>query len=185
MATNWKRNTGIRFRDGRVCEVTTLLYHPVMGHEPLRVIVARAPKRQPELLGDRYDYMSWITNLGSHELRDEEVVDFYQGRGNAENFIRELKNGFDFKHFPCQKLLANKAYGLIGAFAYTLMRYASYILSPETKKVHFAKMLRFRMVYLAVQVVRKARRVIIRFSKPQYEEVSRWITNIKYQLDMS
>lgn len=185
MSTHWKRNTSVRFRDGRVCEVTTLLYHPIACHETLRVLVARAPKVQKEVFGDNYDYLAWVTNLGSHEIQDEEIVDFYQGRGNSENFIRELKNGFDFHHFPCQKLLANQVYGLIGAFAHTLMRYAAYVLSPESKTVHFAKKLRFRMVHLAVQVVRKARRVILRFSKPQHEEVSHWITIIKYQLDMS
>jgi len=40
----------------------------------------------------------------------EKVVLFYRGRGNAENFIREGKNGFDLHHFPCLKLVANKAY---------------------------------------------------------------------------
>jgi len=34
--------------------------------------------------------------------------------------LRELKYNFDLKYFPCQKLVANKAYGVIAAFAYNL-----------------------------------------------------------------
>jgi hypothetical protein len=44
------------------------------------------------------------------------VIEFYRKRGNAENYIREDKYGFDLKHYPCLKLIANKAYGLISEF---------------------------------------------------------------------
>jgi hypothetical protein len=47
-----------------------------------------------------------------------------------ENFIRELKNGLDLHHYPCQKLSANKAYGLMAAFAYNLMRYVAVKENP-------------------------------------------------------
>lgn len=33
--------------------------------------------------------------------------------GNAENFIKEEKYGYDLKNFPCLKLNANYAYGLL------------------------------------------------------------------------
>ncbi|MBP9706169.1 MAG: transposase [Oligoflexales bacterium] len=59
---------------------------------------------------------------------------FYKKRGNAENFIRELKNGFDIQHFPCLKLNANKAYGLLAAFAYNLMRFSSWTLGCKTPR---------------------------------------------------
>ena len=55
----------------------------------------------------------------------------------AENFIREQEYGFDLKHYPCQKLDANRAYGLIETFAYNLMRLTALQVNP--KKPGFAK----------------------------------------------
>lgn len=43
-------------------------------------------------------------------------------RGNSENFIREEKYGYDLKHFPCQKLSANHAYGLFALIAHNFLR---------------------------------------------------------------
>lgn len=66
------------------------------------------------------------------------IIKFYRGRGHAENFIKEIKYNFDLKHFPCQKLVANKAYGIIAALAYNLMRLVAFLFC-EGKKVRFAK----------------------------------------------
>jgi hypothetical protein len=170
----WELNPKVRFKDGRIAEVGSFIYRQQHGHETLRVVIMRARKQQPDMFdSDPHDYRAWITNISAGEMRDEELIDFYRGRGNSENFIRELKNGFDIHHFPCQKLLANKAYGVIAAFAYNLMRAASFILN--SKKLHFSKMLRFRMVNLACQVVRKARTITIRLSTSNYKEVQQWM----------
>ena len=73
-------------------------------------------------------------------MADTKIVEFYRARGHcAENMIRELKNGFDLKHFPCQKLAANKAYGLIAAFAHNVVRFLSFVENP--KKQHFSKLI--------------------------------------------
>lgn len=40
------------------------------------------------LEGEEYDYLFFVTNT---ELSSEEVVDFYQKRGNFENYIKEAK----------------------------------------------------------------------------------------------
>ncbi|MFK7873241.1 MAG: transposase, partial [Oligoflexales bacterium] len=51
------------------------------------------------------------------------ITDDLRKRGHCENFIRELKNGLDLHHYPCQKLNANRAYGSIAAISYNLMRF--------------------------------------------------------------
>jgi len=185
---NWKKSKKeIYFRDGRECEVGHTVYYPTGGRETLRVVFIRAlrPNEQTRALFDdvRYDYHAFVSNIGHHEIENEDLIHFYQDRGNVENFIREAKNGFDLKHFPCQKLLANKAYGLIGMYAFALTRYMGYLLDPA--KPRFSKIVRFRMINLACQVVRHARGVILRFNHTHLKEVEHWLTTIKFQFGHS
>lgn len=184
--TNWRRAKRVKWKDGSECEIGSCIYYAMVGCEPLRVVFLRCRKRHPNLFENSYDYAAWVTNIGEHQKHHEDLVMFYRGRGNAENFIRELKNGFDIHHFPCQKLSANKVYGILAAMAYNLMRLCTWILSPN--KPRFSKMLRFRMVYLAGQVVKKSRYWIIRLSETHYAEVQNWlgkITKISTQLSTS
>ena len=126
---------------------------------------------------DRWETHAFITNISESEMDAEQVLLFYRGRGNAENFIRELKYGFDLKHFPCQKLDANRVYGLIAAFAHNLVRFVSNRMYPG--KTAFVKKIRFRLVSLAAQVVRQARQTFIVFHRRHKEEVERCLMNIK------
>lgn len=169
---SWVPTKHIRFRDGRACEIGQTVYHPKGMQHALRVVIIRAKKPVWNVFEGRYDYRAFVTNIGEHDMRNEKIIEFYRDRGNAENFIRELKNGFDIHHFPCRRISANKVYGIISAFAYNLMRMMSWLLNR--KKPHFSKMIRFRMVYLAGQVVRKARYTIIRLSHSRRKEVERW-----------
>ncbi|MBF0362672.1 MAG: hypothetical protein HQK49_16755 [Oligoflexia bacterium] len=66
-----------------------------------------------ENLIDNYYYYALVTNIFQHEKNEGEILEFYRGRSNGENFIREEKNGLDIKHFPCKKLLANYSYDKI------------------------------------------------------------------------
>jgi hypothetical protein len=181
----WKRSKHVKFHDDRDVDVGETIYFPKKGREILRVVFIRAlkPKEQSQgLFGDvRYDYRAFVTNIRQHEMTGEGVIKFYRGRGNAENFIKEYKNGFSLYHFPCQKLVANKAFGLIGAFAYNLMRYAAFVMNPT--KPQYSKAVRFRMIHLACEVVKHAGYVIFRFPKTIYQEVQTWLTTIQKQFE--
>ncbi|MBY0385445.1 IS1380 family transposase [bacterium] len=99
----------------------------------------------------------------------QEVMEHHQKRGNSENFIREEKYGYDLKHFPCLKLNANRAYGLLAMVAHNLLRYVAIMMKPE--KPHFSKKLRKRFVFHAGKIVMRSRQVFLRISKHGYEEV--------------
>lgn len=177
---HWRRAKHVFFRDGRECEIGSTIYIAKRNpRETLRVVMIRALKKNPGMFEDRYDYRAWVTNISEHEMKNEDLILFYRKRGNAENMIRELKNGYDIHHFPCEKLIANKAYGLMAAFAYNLMRMQAWNIEGDIPR--FSKLIRFRMVNIAGQVVRKARRVIIRISQHRHKEVESWIKQIKYQ----
>ena len=126
---------------------------------------------------DDYDYFGWCTSIGSSEMRPEKVIDFYRKRGTAEQYIGDIKNGFDQHHFPCQKLNANRAYALITGFAYNLMRCISIVANP--KKIQFTKSIRLKFVTIPAQVVAHAREVTFKFNKNISKEVYEWCEKFK------
>ncbi len=62
------------------------------------------------VLPGEWEYYGVVTNFDLFKTSLKKVLEFYQKRGNAENFIREEKYGYDLKQFPCQKLGANHAF---------------------------------------------------------------------------
>lgn len=86
-------------------------------------------KTGTDLFGGSWDYYGVVTNMSLYSQTAQQVIEFHNERGNMENFIREDKNAFDLKHFPCQKLSANFAYLLLGAVAGNLMRWMA--LTPR------------------------------------------------------
>ena len=83
-------------------------------------------------------------------------------------------------------MLANKAFGLIAAFSYTLMRFIS-LSAPSQKKTkdgikkinHFAKKIRNKWLLIPVQVLRRAGSVTFRFNQRHHEEVVNWQNKLK------
>ena len=168
----------LRFYDGRAAEIGSTVYHTKGLAKTARVVCLRAKK--PGRLGlreDDYDYFAWLTSIGEHEMNNEKIVIFYRGRGHAENYIREMKNGYDMHHYPCLKLAANRAYALIAAFAYNILRFIA--LRSASKKTHFAKAIRNRFINLPCQVVRKAGKVIFRLMDQRRKEVEAFLSDLK------
>lgn len=180
----WSKSSTIFFNSDK-CETASGLY-PIKdlagGRKYLRVVFIRAKIEgvQLSLLDDPsedgYRYYSLITNMDRSEKDDEEIIEFYRKRANVENFIREQKNGYDFHHFPCKKLSANKAYGLIGTIAYNLMRNLSFYLE---KGGCFAKKVRNKLIKLPCQVVRHARRLTVRLASETLEVMERILKDMK------
>ena len=172
---------GITFHDGRECEIGDTLYYPDRYPKPVRVIMIRAVKRGREhsilKTDEDYDYYMWASDIGEHVMSNESLIRFYRKRGAAENFIKEVKYGYDLKHYPCQKLVANKAYSIIGAFAHNCMRLLSLASKPEKPK--FAKALRNQFINLPCQVIRHGRQVIFKFMKHHHKEVNHWLKILK------
>ncbi len=182
-AQNPSREGRIRFYDGRECEIADTVHKSKNSYHVLRVVLIRALKKDIEgqkrlfLSQDDYDYYGWISNIGEHEMSAQKLIKFYRKRGNAENFIKELKYGFDLKHYPCLKLDANRVYGLIGAFAHNFMRFLA--LKTRPNQPHFAKAIRSRFIQLPVQIVRHGRQVIFKYMTHHYTEVRRVLEMIK------
>lgn len=162
----WKK-TRMNFFDSNECEIANAIYPKkglVGGISVLRVVFIRALK------GDGYKYYAICTNIFQHEWSGEKIIKFYRGRANCENFIKEQKYGFDFKHFPCKKLNANRVYGLIGTIAYNMMRMTSFLIS---KKGCLSKKIRKTLLEIPCQLVSHARRLTIKMNYKRKEVFDR------------
>jgi hypothetical protein len=120
---------------------------------------------------EHWEHYGVITNwdLFKHSL--QEVMEFYHKRGNAENFIREEKYGFDLKHFPCQELQANTAFAQIAMVAHNILRWVAVTERPN--KPHFSKKIRRRYIYIPGKIIKHARQLILKVPARFYEEVRR------------
>lgn len=99
----------------------------------------------------------------------QEVFEHHQKRGNAENFIREEKYGYDLKHFPCLSLQANHAYGVLAMVAHNILRWVAIMTRPD--KPHFSKKLRKRFVFIPGKIVYHARQTFLKIMEYHYKGV--------------
>lgn len=167
----WKK-TDLSFFKSNKCHIGSCLY-PVKGlagRSFLRVVFIRAKKDKLKPgESEYYRYYAIVTDLSERKMKDEAVVRFYMKRANVENQIKDLKYGMDFKHFPCQKFSANQAWGLIGIYAYNLMRFSSHKLYKG--RGCFLKTVRRRMLYIASEMRKGQRKIKLRFTNHMYQEV--------------
>jgi len=203
---NW-RKTDLYFFDSKDCQVAMALY-PVKCLGNLRVVFIRKKKSDEEIenqldLLEKYEpeehdykHYSIITNIPASEMNEEEVIEFYRGRANCENYIKEQKYGYDFLHFPCKRFVANQIWGLIGTFAHNMTRFLSFCMDQKEKRVrgkdgevktviqlgYFAKKVRNTLVKIPCQVVRSAHRVKLKINIKQKEVLDRIMTNLDLHL---
>jgi len=137
----------------------------------LPVVVKRTKVEQTSLLWGEWKYYGVVTSLPLIDWRLQEIIEHHNKRGNAENFIREEKYGYDLKHFPCLELKANHAYGLLAMVAHNVLRWIAIHENPSRPK--FAKGIRHKFVYIPGKVVSHARQLVLRVSQAAYEEVTR------------
>lgn len=140
----------------------------------LAVVVKRRKYQAEEqmLLGQgEYKYYGVVTNLPLLDWSLQEVIEHHNKRGNAENFIREEKYGYDLKHFPCLEMKANHAFGLLAMMAHNLLRWVAIHENPS--RPHFAKASRRKFINIPGIIVSHARLLTLRVSQLAYEEVNR------------
>jgi DDE family transposase len=108
----------------------------------------RAPKNNPRFV---------VTNLPD---RPQTVYEFYCGRGDVENRLKELHYGLEMDRTSCSKFLANQVRVLLTLAAYILFqelrRRAACTVCADAQ----VTTLRERLVKLAVWVERSARRIV-------------------------
>lgn len=183
----WKK-TDLYFFDQSGCEIASGMYpvKELYGRHWLRMVCIRVPRKgfNPDQLhffddiDQSYLYYTIVTDFTEEEKSDEEIVDFHRGRSAAENNIKDQKNGYGLSHFPCQKLNANFAYGIIANITYNMMKYLSYFIGE--RGCH-AKRIRTKLIKLPAMVARDARSIILRLNAEQRRFLEEIMNKIEKQ----
>ena len=132
------------------------------------VVVKRTPKgsTQRELFSDnQWYYYGVVTNMSLFKFTAQQVIEKHNKRANCENFIREEKYGLDLLHFPCLKLKANFAFGLLAQVAHNIIRWVAILDMPF--KPHFAKKIRNKFINAPGKLVSHAKQLTLNFVLPE------------------
>ena len=130
-----------------------------------------------------WKYYGVITNRGLYPLTAQDILGFHAKRGNAENFIKEEKYGYDLKHYPCQKLKANHAYGLLALIASNFLRSLQILENPD--KPSYVKKLRHRLIAIPGKLISHSGKAIMKIPATYYKERESMITAWQATLHLS
>jgi hypothetical protein len=140
-----------------------------------RFVVSRVLKDEIDraqfsfLEGEEYDYFFFVTNT---EQSSEEVVDFYEKRGNCENYIKEAKYDMAVGHLLLQSFWANEAIFQLMMLAYNLFLLFKMDFAGEAEYRQQIKTFRLKYIFLAGKIIRTARSVVMKLSeKYPYQEM--------------
>lgn len=147
------------------------------------IVVKRELLEQASLIDGSYKYYGVVTNHNLLYQTLQSLMEHYNKRGNVENFIREEKYGFDLKHFPCQSLMANHAFGLIAMAAYNLLRWTS--LTDKPTKTNYAKKFRRNFINIPGHLVKHARSLVLKIPKHYLKEVNRLREGLQLNPEMN
>jgi hypothetical protein len=123
--------------------------------QAFRLIVLRWLNPQPNLFqATRYCYHAVATN---RQETASEVIWKHNGRGQCENWHKELKVGMGMEQMPCGEFEANAMYFAIGVLAYNLAQLLKRQVLPESYRTATVATLRWKLYRLAGKLVRHAR----------------------------
>jgi len=143
-------------------EVAETVHAMNQGKSAFRVIVLRWRERQGDLFRNAYHYHCIATSMV--EETPEEVVWKYNGRGQIENHIKEIKSGFGMEWMPSGDFGANAVYFGIGILTYNLFIAQRLLTMPEPWKTKTIKSIRWLLVEIGGKLVSRSRTMILRIS---------------------
>ena len=143
-------------------EIAETIHTMNKTREAFRLIVQRWRKLQGELFNpDPYCYRVIATN---REEPAEEVIKLHNQRGQVENYIKELKNGFGMDWMPCGETYANAVFFRIGVIAYNLFQALKLLGLPAWWRTATIATVRWRLYQVAARLVYHARQVLLRLA---------------------
>jgi hypothetical protein len=129
-----------------------------------RLVFKREERRQKSLFEqEKYFHYAVATNLGE-EKSLQDVLLWHNQRGQAENFNKELKNGFGQDQMPCGQIHANAVYFRIGVIAYNLFVGFRRLTCPAAWGRHTIATFRWKFVQIAGRIVRHAGQVVLKLA---------------------
>ncbi len=103
-----------------------------------------------------------VTNLRRRSWR---VVDFYNGRGTAEQWIKEGKNAVKWTRLSCHDFLDNQVRLQLFALAYNLGNFLRRLALPRSVKHWSLTTLREKLIKIGAKVVTHSRYIIFQMAE--------------------
>ena len=127
-----------------------------------------------------------ITNASDKERSAKDVMDYYEKRGAAENFNKEIKNDFDAGTLSHKLFLENEYEFLLKAYAYNLYQiFRLEILEDKDQKMMMSTY-RTKFQKIAVKIITHGRRKHLNYSSAYpYADRFRYYLDkvLNYQLE--
>ncbi len=134
------------------------LYQAVSWDKPRRV-VGKVEWHRGELF-PRVGFI--VTNLST---KPDGVVHFYNGRGTAEQWIKEGKYAIHWTRLSCHRFMANQVRLQLFVLAYNLGNFMRRLALPNTVKDWSLRSLQVKLIKTGAKVVRHARRIIFQMAE--------------------
>ena len=100
------------------------------------------------------------------------MIEFYEKRGNCENYIKEAKYDLAVGHLLLQSFWANEAIFQLMMLAYNLFLLFKMDFAGETEYRQQIKTFRLKYIFLTGKIIRTARSVVMKLSeKYPYQEI--------------
>jgi hypothetical protein len=109
-----------------------------------------------------YMYSCYVTDF---DWEPEKVVEFYNQRGGAENYIKDFKYGYGWGKMLTNSFIANEVIFLITMLTYNLTKFYQYALLGLHEIDKTIIRLRERYIYQAAVITRSGRSHAIHFEK--------------------
>jgi hypothetical protein len=92
-------------------------------------------------------------------------VHFYNGRGAAEQWIKEGKYALNWTRFSCHRFDANQVRLQLFVLAYNLGNFLRRLCLPESINDWSLRSLQMKLIKMGGRIVRHARRIIFQFAE--------------------
>lgn len=135
--------------------------------QAFRLIVKREIRRQGDLFSEElgpYFHHAVASNWPEEEKTALEVLQWHNQRGHAENFNKELKQGFGLHRMPCGESYANAVFFRIGVIAYNLFIGFRTLACPEAWRGHTIATFRWKLIQVAGRIVHHAGQVFLKLA---------------------
>ena len=118
-----------------------------------------------------------VTNM---DASPADVIHFYCKRGTMENFIKESKNGFDFRSVSSHSMITNACRVQVRALAYNIFNWFKRLVLPKYLRKCTVDTIRMKLLKIAAKAVHSARYTIFKLcsSCPYKNEFYETLENI-------
>jgi len=159
--TDWKEATV-----GCGYAIAETVHTMTRTHHAFRLIVKRELRRQPDLFAseDQYFHHAVASNWPSEQKSAAEVLEWHNQRGQAENFLKELKGGLGLDRMPCGQSFANAVFFRLGVIAYNLFLGFKRLSCPKSWWHHTLATFGWKLIQVAGRIVHHAGQVILKLA---------------------